>query len=71
MPLNANFLDINTLLEAKKAGQLEQRLSKKDPNRIVLDAEDYFIKLLEMEKTATISGLSVKDIKRREFHTNY
>lgn len=36
-----------------------------------LSVGHYFLKLMEMEKTTKISGLSVKDIERREFHTNY
>lgn len=67
-----NFLNLTALMEAKEKGQLDEALKEQIKlKRPGLSAESYCMKLQEMAKTAEVSGLSVKDVKRREFHTNY
>lgn len=71
MSIDYELLDIDALLEAKKAGRLANEFSDTTTDQVALGVGNYFLKLLEMEKTTTVAGLSARDIKRKEFHTNY
>lgn len=68
-----NYLDLAALLEAEKNGRLieeleSQRLSCGSSG---LTTESYCLALLELKSTAVSSGLSVDDVNRKVFHSNY
>lgn len=68
-----NYLDISALLEAEREGRLidELELQRSSTGTSGLSTESYCVELLKMKENAQVAGLSVNDVKRKEFHTNY
>lgn len=68
-----NYLDISALLEAEREGRLIEELEsqRSSTGASGLSTESYCVELLKMKKSAQVTGLSVNDVKRKEFHTNY
>lgn len=70
-----NYLDLTTLLEAEKNGRLIEELERQRTScgTSGLTTESYCHAILEMKETetATPTSLSVEDVNRKVFHSNY
>lgn len=68
-----NYLDLTALLEAEKNGRLIEELEsqRQSCGSSGLTTESYCLTLLELKKTAVSAGLSVEDVNRKVFHSNY
>ena len=68
-----NFLNISALFEAEREGRLKEELDlqRSSIGTSGLSTESYCIEILNMKKHAVTTGLSVDDVKRKEFHTNF
>lgn len=70
---NKNYLDIVDLLQAEKDGRLFEELQEQRKSSGVsgIKVEAYCCELLEMKANAKPAGLSVDDVKRKVFHSNF
>lgn len=64
-----SFLDINALAEAEESKKAKLLSSYQNADSAALDVNDYFLALINCQTRER--GLSAKDVKRKEFHTNY
>lgn len=67
-----NYLNLTALMEAEKEGLLFEQLElQHETSSSGMSAETFCIELLRMDKTKKRAPMSVKDVIRKEFHTNY
>lgn len=68
-----DYLNLSALLKAERNGQLEEQLNLQRSNTgsSGFSTESYCMELVKMKKDTRIVGLSVNDVTRKEFHTNY
>lgn len=68
-----NYLNLSALLEAERNGRLIEELERQRQScgTSGLTTESYCHELLKMKEKAKPVGLSVKDVKRKVFHSNY
>lgn len=67
-----NYLNLTALMKAEKEGLLFEQLElQRQTNSSGMSAESFCIELLKMDKTKKRAPMSVNDVIRKEFHTNY
>lgn len=74
MPIRrTDYLNLSALLEAERSGQLAEQLNQQRSNKgsSGLSTESYCLEFVKMKKNVRGVALSVDDVTRKEFHTNY
>lgn len=68
-----DYLNLSALLNAERTGQLAEqlKLQRSNTGSSGLSTESYCVEFVKMKKGTRTLGLSVNDVKRKEFHTNY
>lgn len=68
-----DYFNLSALLKAEQTGELADQLSLQRSNTgpSGLSTESYCLELTKMERVVRSLELSVNDVKRKEFHTNY
>ena len=74
MPISrTDYLNLSVLLKAERNGQLAEQLDlqRNNTGSSGLKTESYCMEFVKMKKDTRAIELSVNDVKRKEFHTNY
>lgn len=74
MPIRrTDYLNLSALLKAERNGQLAEQLDlqRRNTGSSGLSTESYCMEFVKMKKDTRTLGLSVNDVTRKEFHTNY
>lgn len=67
-----DYLNLHALMEAVKNKEFKEQLALQRSNKSVsgISTEDYCREFVKIQRKSTLD-ISVDDVKRKEFHTNY